>query len=194
MTGKYLIIGLGNPGREYRQNRHNVGFQVVDYLANRHQLEFSRIQSNAFVATGRIVDRNVILAKPQQYMNLSGGPVSSLARFYKIDLAHLLIVTDDLDLPLGTLRIRPGGRSGGQNGMRNIIERLGTDEFPRLRIGIGRPAGRSGTVSYVLQNFAGEDLEVIRIVYDRAADAIESWLLDGVTLAMSRHNAPLRSD
>ncbi len=185
-----MIVGLGNPGREYADNRHNVGFQVIDHLAERHSLSFTRQQSKAFVATGSIGGQPVLLVKPQSYMNLSGEPVGALARFYKIPLEDILVVFDDLDLPVGTLRMRPDGGSGGQNGMKSIIRHLKSQEFARLRVGIGRPPGRMKPEDYVLQDFKGEQLPVIQETYDRAADAIETWLRDGVTLAMSRHNGP----
>jgi PTH1 family peptidyl-tRNA hydrolase len=190
MIDKYLIVGLGNPGREYVSNRHNVGFQVVDHLAARHGLAFRKLQSKAFVTSGKIAGRSVILAKPQSYMNLSGGPVASLQRFYKVTLDHLLVICDDIDLPVGTLRLRPFGGSGGQNGMKSIIERLGSEVFPRLRIGIGRPPGRMDPAAYVLQDFDRVQLTVIDAAYGRAADAVEAWLIDGIELAMSRFNGP----
>lgn len=193
MAERALIVGLGNPGREYSKNRHNVGFQIVDHLAARHGLAFSRLQNGAAVASGTIAGRPVVLAKPQKYMNLSGIPVGALVKFYKTPPQDLLIVSDDLDLPVATVRLRPSGGSGGQNGVRNIIERLGTEEFPRLRVGIGRPPGRMGAAAYVLQDFSAHDLELILEVRDRAADAIETWLREGIQLAMSRHNAPAPS-
>lgn len=193
MAERALIIGLGNPGREYAKNRHNVGFQVVDHLAARHGLAFSRLQNGAAVSSGVIADRPVVIAKPQKYMNLSGIPVGALQKFYKVPPEQMMVISDDLDLPVGTIRLRPSGGSGGQNGIRNIIERLGTNEFPRLRVGIGRPPGRMDAAAYVLQDFSAGDLALIEAVRDRAADAIETWLRDGITLAMSRHNAPTPS-
>ena len=187
---KYLIVGLGNPGRKYKSNRHNVGFHVSDHLAARYGLTFNKLQSKAFVTNGRIAGKQVILAKPQSYMNLSGGPVASLHKFYKIEIEDLLVIFDDLDLPIGTLRLRPSGGSGGHNGMKSIIERLGSEDFPRLRIGIDRPPGQMDPAAYVLTNFDKDQLPIIRETYDRAADAIEAWLADGVDLAMSRHNGP----
>lgn len=189
-SAKYLIVGLGNPGREYRHNRHNIGFQVVDHLAERYGLALTRLQNGAFVTTGAIAGRPVVLAKPQQYMNRSGTPVSALVKFYKVPLGQLLIVYDDLDLPTGAIRLRPLGGSGGHKGMKNIIERLGSEEFARLRIGIGRPPGRMEPADYVLQDFGPDEQPVIHETLDRAANAIETWLRDGIDLAMSRHNGP----
>ncbi|HQA68902.1 MAG TPA: aminoacyl-tRNA hydrolase [Aggregatilineales bacterium] len=190
MTDKFLIVGLGNPGREYQHNRHNIGFQVVDYLAARHGLSFTRMQEGAAVATGRIAGQSVVLAKPQKYMNRSGGPVGSLLRFYKIPLDRLLVIFDDLDLPPGTIRLRPFGGAGGQKGMRDIIERLGSEDFARLRIGIGRPPGRMDPAAYVLQDFGADELPIMRETIDRAADAVETWLREGIDIAMTRHNGP----
>lgn len=190
MGEKYLIVGLGNPGRRYKNHRHNIGFQIVDYLAKRHGLAFTRRQAKAFITTGNIAGKSVVLAKPQGYMNKSGVAVASLRKFYKVEAEHLLVVFDDLDLPLGTLRMRPSGGSSGQKGMESIIERLGIEEFPRLRVGIGRPPGRMDPAAYVLQDFGKGQRPVIEETYERAADAIESWLRDGVALAMSRHNGP----
>ncbi len=189
-----LIVGLGNPGRDYKNNRHNVGFQVIDHLAARHNLSFSRLQNNAFVTTGNVNGCPILIAKPQSWMNRSGIPVSALMKFYKVTPDRLLVVFDDLDLPVGTLRLRASGGSSGQNGVKSIIERLGNEDFPRLRVGIGRPPGKMDPAAYVLQDFSAEQLEIMREVYDRAADAIETWLRDGITLAMSRHNAPASLD
>jgi len=190
MDDRYLLVGLGNPGREYQKNRHNVGFQVLDYLANRHGLAYSRKRNDAFIATGSVVGRQVILAKPQTYMNRSGRSVSGLMRFYKIPAERLLVVVDDLDLPVGSLRLRGSGGSAGQKGMKDIIAHLGSEDFARLRVGIDRPPGRMDPADYVLQDFSKDQRAVIDETYSRAADAIETWLRDGIELAMSRHNGP----
>ena len=152
MTETYLIIGLGNPGREYRQTRHNVGFMFVDRLTVKLNARFTRLQSRALVASAHFQERKIILAKPQTFMNLSGQSVQGLMHFYKLPLENLLIAHDDLDLPVGTIRIRPDGGSAGQKGMLSIIERLGTADFPRLRVGIDRPPGRMDAAAYVLQD------------------------------------------
>ncbi len=188
--GKHLIVGLGNPGRDYKNNRHNIGFQVIDHLAERHGLKFSRMQNGALITIGTIAGQPAVLVKPQKFMNLSGIPVAALVKFYKVTPDDLLVVFDDLDLPVGTIRMRPEGGAGGQKGMKSIIERLGSEQFPRLRIGIGRPPGRMDPAAYVLQDFDAEQLPIIREVYSRASDAIETWLSDGIDLAMSRYNGP----
>jgi PTH1 family peptidyl-tRNA hydrolase len=137
-----LIVGLGNPGSEYSDNRHNVGFMAADRWARAHALLFSKIQQRAIVAIGRSGERRVIIAKPQTYMNDSGRAVGALLRFYKIPVERLLVIFDDLDLPFGVIRLRADGGAGGHNGMRSIIQHLGGNQFARLRIGIGRPLGR----------------------------------------------------
>ncbi|MDL1902979.1 aminoacyl-tRNA hydrolase [Anaerolineae bacterium CFX9] len=184
----YLIVGLGNPGPRYERTRHNIGWQTLDRLALRHGLTFSKNEHHAQTASGTIVGQRVILAKPQTYMNLSGNSVAPLAHYYKITPDRILIVCDDLDLPLGTLRIRKGGSSGGQNGLRHIVERLGTQEIPRIRIGISRPPGRMDPADWVMTPFKGDD-EILAVeMQDRAVRAIETWLTEGIELAMSRHN------
>lgn len=188
MTDFYLIIGLGNPGKEYAETRHNVGFRVVDELARRYGLTFGKKERKAVVASGLILGKKVILAKPQTYMNLSGEAVRALVDFYKVDLPHILVVSDDLDIPLGTLRLRKSGSAGGQGGLKSIIQHVGTTDFNRLRFGIGRPPGRMGAKDYVLQTFRGDDAILAAQVVDRAASAVETWLTDGIELAMTRYN------
>jgi PTH1 family peptidyl-tRNA hydrolase len=192
MSDKVLIVGLGNPGRQYAANRHNVGFQVIDRLAAAHGLAFTRKQGNALVTAGTVVGRPVVLAKPQTYMNESGRAVRSLVRFYQVAPANLLVIYDDLDLPFGTLRFRAEGSSGGQRGMESIIAALGRQDFPRLRVGIDRPPGRMDPVAYVLQDFDRQEQEFLPELYDRAVEAIETFLAEGITLTMSRHNLSLK--
>ena len=184
----YLIIGLGNPGRAYRQSRHNIGFMLVDRLAVRLNVSLNRLQSRALVGTTVYNDQRIILAKPQTFMNLSGQPVSSLLRFYKLPLEHLLVAHDDLDLPFGALRLRPGGGSAGQKGMTSIIGRLGTQDFPRLRLGIGRPPGRMDAVDYVLEDFLTDDMPVLSDILESAADAALTFVVEGLEQAMTRYN------
>jgi PTH1 family peptidyl-tRNA hydrolase len=167
---------------------------VINLLAERHGLAFTRQQANALITSGNVAGESVVLAKPQNYMNRSGGPVNSLCRFYKIELSQLIVVYDDLDLPPGTIRLKPSGGAGGQNGMKDIIQKLGSDDFARLRVGIGRPPGRMPPPKYVLQDFSAEQQEVMSEAYERAVEALETWLKDGLELAMSRHNGPSRID
>jgi len=188
MTDTYLLIGLGNPGREYRDNRHNIGFMLIDRLAVRLDARGMKLQSKAIVIGALYEGRKLILAKPQTYMNLSGGAVQGLLHFYKIPPESLIVAHDDLDLPLGTIRIRPGGGAGGQRGMASTIERLGTQDFPRLRLGIGRPPGRMDAAAYVLQNFSRDDLLIVSETLDRAADAVLTFVTDGLNKAMNKYN------
>jgi peptidyl-tRNA hydrolase, PTH1 family len=183
-----LIVGLGNPGREYRGNRHNVGFMLIDQLCETLSVRMSRMQSKALIGSGLLGETRVVLAKPQTFMNLSGQAIAALVRFYKIPLAQLLVVHDDLDLPLGTLRMRPGGGPGGQKGLGSTIQLLGTDTFPRLRLGIGRPPGRMDPSAYVLQDFSRDELQIMQIVLKRAVEAAQVFVQDGLDQAMNQFN------
>jgi PTH1 family peptidyl-tRNA hydrolase len=188
MTETYLIVGLGNPGREYRENRHNVGFMLVDRLAVKLNARFTRLQSKALVASAVYMERKIILAKPQTFMNLSGQSVQGLMHFYKLPIENLLIAHDDLDLPVGAIRIRPDGGSAGQKGMTSILERFGTDEFARIRLGIGRPPGQMQAPDYVLQDFSNADLTVISETLSRAAEAALEFVVNGLDAAMNKYN------
>jgi PTH1 family peptidyl-tRNA hydrolase len=188
----YLIIGLGNPGREYKETRHNIGFMLIDHLAERIGARGMKVQSKAIVTSALYEEHKAILAKPQTYMNLSGQSVQGLLHFYKIPTSNLLIAHDDLDIPFGTLRIRPTGGPGGQRGMANTIELLGTKDFPRLRLGIGRPPGRMEAKDYVLQNFSKEDVKLLPEVLDRAADAALEFVMKGLNAAMNKYNGDIR--
>jgi PTH1 family peptidyl-tRNA hydrolase len=186
-----LIVGLGNPGDEYAKHRHNIGFQIVDALARGHGLAFTRHkEAKARVAEGVIAGRPVLLAKPQTYMNLSGKSVARLGRSKQIPPERILVVYDDLDLPLGRLRLRPGGGSGGHKGMRSIIDLLGTQEFPRLRVGIDRPSGGLDPADYVLQPFDEAERPLLEEAVTRAVAAVECWLSEGIVSAMDRFNQP----
>ena len=189
-SGRALIVGLGNPGREYRHNRHNIGFMAVERLAAAYTIHMSRVQNRAIVGSGMIVGRPVILARPQTYMNRSGDAVGPLANYYKLEPADILVIYDELDLPFGTLRLRKGGGPGGHNGMRSIIQHLGQG-FPRLRLGIGRPPGRMPPASYVLQDFGAADRPVVEDMLDEAVRAVETFLREGIDIAMTRHNGSI---
>ena len=188
----FLLIGLGNPGREYRDNRHNAGFMVIDRLAVRLNARGLKLQSKAIVTNAIYEDKKLILAKPQTYMNLSGHSVQGLANFYKLSLDNLLVAYDDLDLPFGTIRMRPGGGPGGQKGVASTIERLGTQDFARLRIGIGRPPGRMDPADYVLQDFSHDEMRTLSEILDQAADAILIFVTEGLDRAMNKFNGELR--
>lgn len=187
-SSTYLLVGLGNPGREYRDTRHNVGFQAVDRLCASFGIKLTRLQSKALIGTGLWEGRKIVLAKPQTFMNLSGQAIASLLRFYKIPLSQLLVFHDDIDLPVGTVRIRPGGGSAGQRGLASTIQQLGTQDFPRLRIGVGRPPGQMQAADYVLQNFMPADQELITVVLDRAVEAARTFVRDGLDKAMNLYN------
>ena len=191
MTETFLIVGLGNPGREYRGTRHNVGFMLLDRMTARLNVRFTRMQSRALVAIANFQERKIILAKPQTFMNLSGQSVQGLLHFYKLPLENLIIAHDDLDLPLGTIRIRPDGRSAGQRGMTSTIDRLGTDEFPRLRLGIGRPPGQMSAPDYVLQNFPETDLPIITEILNRSVEAVFTWVTEGLDATMTKYNGSI---
>jgi PTH1 family peptidyl-tRNA hydrolase len=195
MTETFLIVGLGNPGREYRETRHNVGFMLLDHLAVKLNARFTRLQSRALVAScvyspvrAGMEESKVILAKPQTFMNLSGQSVQGLIHFYKLPLTNLLVVHDELDLPPGTIRIRPDGGSSGQKGMTSILERLGTDDFARLRLGVGRPPGQMQAPDYVLQKFSNADLAIITETLSRATEAVLTFITEGLDAAMNKYN------
>jgi PTH1 family peptidyl-tRNA hydrolase len=189
----YLIVGLGNPGREYKDNRHNLGFMLIDRLSIRLNARLTRMQAKALVGSVIYAGNKIILAKPQTYMNLSGQSIHGLARFYKVSLENMLVAYDDLDLPFGTIRIRPGGGPGGQKGVASTIDRLGTKDFRRLRIGIGRPPGRMDPSDYVLQNFAQADLTLLSEILERAADATLTFVTDGLNAAMNKFNGEIQT-
>jgi PTH1 family peptidyl-tRNA hydrolase len=191
VADRYLIVGLGNPGREYRANRHNAGFMLLDRFVERHKwLGFTKRQGKALITTGQLGHTALVLAKPQTYMNLSGEAVSPLVHFYDLPLERLLVCFDDIDLPLGTLRLRPDGGSAGHNGLTSIIEQLGTEAFPRLRLGVGRPPGSRAAAGYVLRDFRGDDLEIMSLTLDKAVDAVECFVREGIVTAMNRFNGP----
>ena len=188
----WLIVGLGNPGETYARTRHNIGFRVVAELAQRHQLEFSQKRANAQIAEGVIAGQRVALALPQTYMNLSGQAVVGLRQWYKINPAtELLVVYDDVDLPLGVLRLRERGSAGTHNGMRSIIALLGSQVFPRLRIGIDRPPPAWDLANYVLGRFTPEQEAQLPDIIQKAADALDLVVREGIVVAMNRINAPL---
>lgn len=190
----YLIVGLGNPGREYRETRHNIGFMALDAVSQALHAGLGRLQSRALVSSVTFNGYRLILAKPQTFMNLSGQAIASLMRFYKLQLGQLLVIHDDLDLPLGTLRLRPGGGSAGQRGLASTIQQLGTQDFPRLRLGIGRPPGQMDAADYVLQNFPSAERELLKQVLDRAVEAVQAFVQIGLDQAMNEFNGSLNKE
>jgi PTH1 family peptidyl-tRNA hydrolase len=189
MENLYLIVGLGNPGSEYSKTRHNAGFIVSDRLAERWggSWNFER-KFNARVASVQKNGLRVLLCQPQTYMNLSGEAVRAVVEFYQVALDHLLVMVDDADLPLGTLRLRPGGSSGGHHGLESIEQHVGSREYPRLRIGIGRQEGERQIKGYVLGRFASTQTALADKVFNAAADQAETWLVSGIQKAMSQFN------
>ena len=185
-----LIVGLGNPGQKYHGTRHNVGFQVVDEVARRRSLEFETAPAEAVMAVTRGETNKLILAKPMTFMNLSGQAVASLHRYYKVALEDVMVVAEDVHLPLGRLRIRGYGSDGGHNGFKSVIEVLGTQKVPRLRVGVGRGDERKDLSAHVLSKFESNEKEAIAIAINRAADAIGLFLEDGLNATMNRYNGP----
>jgi peptidyl-tRNA hydrolase, PTH1 family len=188
MTDTWLIVGLGNPGPEYSHNRHNVGQMVLDELAARAGGKFKSHKARAQVLEGRlgIGGPRIVLAKPQSYMNVSGGPVSALAQFYGIDPAHVIAVHDEIDIPFDTVRLKIGGGEGGHNGLRDISKALGTKDYLRVRVGVGRPPGRMDTAALVLRDFSAPEKKDLPFLIDAAADAVEVLVKDGLPAAQQK--------
>lgn len=181
-----LIVGLGNPGPQYEATRHNVGFMVVDVLAARIGAKFSsHKKSNSEVIQARLSDRPVVVAKPRTFMNLSGQPVAALARFFSVDPGNIVIVHDELDIEFGSIRLKLGGGEGGHNGLRSISQQLGTKDYLRTRIGVGRPPGRMDAASYVLKPFSAAERKDLGVICEEAADAAELLLRDGLEAAQN---------
>ena len=183
----YLIVGLGNPGREYENTRHNVGFQVLDLIADRYKISLSRIKFKSVYGEGSINGEKVILAKPQTYMNASGESVAEITRFYKIPNDRIIVVYDDMSLEVGRLRIRPKGSAGGHNGIKSIIAHLSSEEFPRIKVGIGKPEG--GWICHVMGKFSKEEEEKLEETYKTVLLAIETIIAKGTAEAMNRYNS-----
>jgi PTH1 family peptidyl-tRNA hydrolase len=188
MTDTWLIVGLGNPGAEYAHNRHNVGQMVLDDLAVRVGGGFKSAKSRAQVLEGRlgIGGPRVVLAKPLSYMNVSGGPVSALAKFYDIDPGHVIAVHDEIDIPFNTVKMKIGGGEGGHNGLRDISKALATKDYLRVRVGVGRPPGRMDTADFVLRDFSAAEKKELPFLLDSAADAVEILIRNGLLAAQQQ--------
>jgi PTH1 family peptidyl-tRNA hydrolase len=185
-----MVVGLGNPGPKYADTRHNVGFAVVERLADRAGERFRPHKgSQADVADGRLAGTRVVLAKPRSYMNLSGGPVSAVLRYYGGSAASLIVVHDDLDLGFGTIRLKRGGGEGGHNGLRSISQSLGSKDYLRARFGIGRPPGRMDPADFVLRRFSAAERTEVDLAVELCADAVEALLTDGLEPAQNRFHA-----
>lgn len=188
--GPALVVGLGNPGADYTDTRHNVGFGVVEQLAARAGGgRFSKHRANADVVEGRLAGRRVVFAKPRTYMNVSGGPVAGLAKYFSVATEDLVVVHDDLDLGFGVVRLKRGGGEGGHNGLRSISSSVGTRDYLRVRFGIGRPPGRQDPADFVLKRFSGAERKELELALDLAADATEALLADGLEPAQNRFHA-----
>lgn len=185
----WLVVGLGNPGPEYAGNRHNVGFRVLELLAERMAGRFKAHKARADVVEGRLAGTRVVLAKPRSYMNESGGPVSALVDFFKVPLDRVVVVHDELDLPYGGLRLKLGGGDNGHNGLKSIRRSLGSGEFHRVRLGIGRPPGRMDAAAFVLRDFSAEERRTLELEVDRAADAVEALVTHGLEQAQNLYNS-----
>lgn len=186
----WLVVGLGNVGDKYENTRHNVGFEVADELADRARVPIQKLKYRALTNTVEIGGEKVLLMKPVTYMNLSGEAVGEAARFFKVPADHVLVISDDVALPVGKLRLRRNGSAGGHNGLKNIIQHLGTDQFPRVKVGVGeKPHPDYDMADWVLGKFQGEDRKAMDAAVKRAADAVECLLREGMDRAMSRYNA-----
>jgi len=192
MAETWLVVGLGNPGPRYEQTRHNVGQLVVDELAARRGEAFRQHKANARAAETwlRPGGAKIVLAKPNSFMNVSGGPVAGLAKFYGVEPERIVVVHDELDIPFDTIKLKTGGGHGGHNGVRDVAKALGTPEFPRVRVGIGRPVGRQDPADWVLDPFSGAERQNLGILVGDAADAVEQLIADGLVAAQQRHHAP----
>jgi PTH1 family peptidyl-tRNA hydrolase len=189
----WLVVGLGNPGPTYAGHRHNVGAMVVDLLAQRVGGRFKAHKGRADLVEGRLAGARAVLAKPKSYMNESGGPVSSVAGFFKVPSERLVVVHDELDIPYGALRLKRGGGDNGHNGLRSIRVSLGTGDWLRVRVGIGRPPGRQDPADFVLKDFSAAERKDLDFHVDRAADAVEALLTEGLEAAQNRFHADLPS-
>ena len=185
----WLIVGLGNPGQKYEHTRHNMGFLTMDLLAEQLNVKLNKVKFKSAYNIVRFGGQKCLVMKPQTYMNLSGEAVHEAAQFYKIPADHVLVIYDDVSLPVGKLRIRKGGSAGGHNGLKSIIQHLGTDQFPRIKVGVGqKPHPDYDMADWVLSKFAGEDLKTITEAIRKAADAVECLIQEGPDKAMNRFN------
>ena len=190
----YLVAGLGNPGLDYRHSRHNVGFMIIDTLADSLGIQMKRIKHKAIIGTGKLQDKQVILVKPQTFMNASGQSIAPLMRYFKVPLNNLMVIHDDLDIAFGSIRIRPSGGTAGQRGMKDIVAKLGSQDFPRIRVGIGRPPGRMDPADYVLYNFTPDQIPLRDEVLEHASKAVQIFILAGIEKSMNAYNGEIGAD
>ena len=187
-SDSWIVVFLGNPGMEYRDTRHNVGFMTADICENKFGVRINRIKYRSLMGSGTVSGSKTVFMKPQTYMNLSGDAVAQAVQFYKIPPEHVLVISDDVSLPVGKLRIRRSGSAGGHNGLKSIIQNLGTDQFPRIKIGVGIPPEHYDMKDWVLGKFHGEDAKLISDAVRRAADAVECYIEEGPDKAMNKYN------
>lgn len=188
MNDLIVVVGLGNPGRKYEETRHNVGFEVVEILATRHKIKMTKLKFKALYGEGVIGGKKVLLVKPQTYMNLSGESVRDIINWYKVPVENIIIIYDDIDLPVGKLRLRPKGSAGTHNGMKSVIYQIMSHEFPRVRIGIDKPPEGWNLANYVTSKFSKEEQRKIAEVIVSAADAVEAIIDSGIDQAMNKFN------
>ena len=184
----YLIVGLGNPENEYARTRHNMGFDTVNIIANKYKIEMNRIKFNSIYGSGTINNEKVILVKPQTYMNLSGTAIREFANFYKLEKEDIIIVYDDMDIGKGMMKIRKKGGPGNHNGMKSVVQQLGTEEFSRVRIGIGTPEHKNDIINYVIGHITDEEYEILQIGVKKASEAIDEIIKNGIDIAMNKYN------
>lgn len=188
MRSVFVIAGLGNPGKKYANSRHNVGFDTIDLLGSQYDIKVSSVKHKGLLGEGIIQGEKVVLVKPQTFMNLSGECVAEVVNWYKVDMRNVILIYDDIDIELGKIRIRPGGSSGTHNGMKSVIYHLKSDEFPRIRVGIGKPGEDRDLADYVLAGFGAEDRELVDKSISNAADAAVTIIKAGIDTAMNKYN------
>jgi PTH1 family peptidyl-tRNA hydrolase len=188
LRNTYLIVGLGNRGAEYDNTRHNVGFDTINFLARYLEINVTKLKFKAYIGEGKIGDQKIVLIKPQTYMNLSGESVREAIKWYKVDPSNLIVIYDDIDIDVGKLRIRPKGSSGTHNGMKSIIHQIKSDEFPRIRIGVGRPPKGFPLANFVLSKFSPDEKKLIEDIVEKAGKAVEGIIESGLDVAMNKFN------
>ena len=184
----YVVVGLGNPGKQYEKTRHNVGFDVIDILSKEYDINVSKIKHKALIGEGRVGNEKVLLVKPQTYMNLSGETLIDIYNYYKVDMENIIVIYDDIDLDVGKIRIRKKGSGGTHNGMRSIIKCLGANDFPRVRVGVSKPRPGQDLADFVLSRFRKEESDDVELGLEKAAKAVDTMIRDNVDLAMNKYN------
>lgn len=184
----YVVVGLGNPGKQYDKTRHNVGFDVIDILAKEYGISVSKIKHKALIGEGRVGNEKVLLVKPQTYMNLSGETLIDIYNYYKIDMENIIVVYDDIDLDVGKIRIRKKGSGGTHNGMRSITKCLGSNDFPRVRVGVSKPRPGQDLADFVLSRFRKEENDDVELGLEKAAKAVDAMIRENIDLAMNKYN------